>query len=68
MAKKESSGLKVLVGKASFLIGKNRIKKGDRISAEDFNALPDNRKTLFADEVKAVKSLKPEATEEEIEK
>lgn len=59
------SRMKVLVGKASLLIGKKRIKKGDRLSAEEVAALPDKLKVLFADEAKRVSSLAPTEYNEE---
>jgi hypothetical protein len=56
----KASGMKVLVGKASLLIGKKRIVKGDRISAEEVAALPDDLKVLFADEARKVATLQAE--------
>jgi hypothetical protein len=69
MSKKTAieGSVKVLVGKGSLLIGGKRIKKGERVSALEVNALPDKLKVLFADEAKEVKSLKSEAKEEETE-
>jgi hypothetical protein len=66
-SKETTTGSKVLVGKASLLIGKKRIMKGDRVLAEEVNALPNKLKVLFADETKAAESLKPDKKKEEDE-
>ena len=53
---KPTGDYKVLTGKASILAGKKRIKKGDRLSSEEVDALPDNVKIHFVDDVTNVKT------------
>ena len=65
MAKKVSIEYKVLVGKGSIMIGKDRIKKGDRVSSKEVETLPDKLKVHFADEAKPVKAISQDVEQDE---